>query len=98
ARDPLLGLCTALEPDLAVAERGLDAVECLQEVGLPGGAAELAVGDRFQPDRFLFGDQLADFRVLDLCQRRGIDLAALTFRAGIAQGRRTEQAADMVSP
>jgi hypothetical protein len=49
-------------------------------------------------DRLLPRDQLADFLVLDPRQRGGIDLAALALRACVAQGRRTEQAADMVSP
>ena len=47
-----LGL-RALELDLALAEIGLDAVEPPEEVVVPERAAELAVGDRLEPDVLL---------------------------------------------
>ena len=86
----------ALELDLALAEIGLRAVERAEEIVIPEGAAEFAVGDALQADLFLLADHLFDFAILDRAQGRGIDLAALAFRARLLQGRRTQQAADMI--
>ncbi len=100
ARNPLLRLhaAAALEGNLAVAEECLDAGKFAQEIGLPGLAAILAVGDRLEPDRLLPGDQRLDLAILDFGERRRVDLAAFAFCARILQRRRAEQAADMVSP
>ena len=63
---------------------------------MPPVAAEFAVGDRFQPDRLLPLDRLADRRILDLPQRFDGTLAALRLVARLAQLRRPQQAADLV--
>ena len=65
ADEDLLRLHAALERDLALALIGLDARQRRDEIGLPGLAAVLAVGDRFEPDRLLLLDQGLDLAVLD---------------------------------
>ena len=85
-----------LEQHLALAVIGLDAVEPEQEIGLPGGAAELAIGDGFEPDRLLLGDHRGDLAVLDGGELRGADLAALMPGARLLEGRRPQQAAHMI--
>ena len=54
-----------VELDRQVARRLGDAVERVDEVHVPGGAAELAVGDRLQPDLLLHAHDVADRLVLD---------------------------------
>jgi hypothetical protein len=51
--------------DAAVHDVALDAVEAPEEIEMPPRAAEFAVGDRLQPDRFLFFDDVFDLAVLD---------------------------------
>jgi hypothetical protein len=51
----------------------LDAAELVDEVHVPGGAPELAVGRAAQADRLLVGDPLADGVVLDCAQLVGVD-------------------------
>ena len=53
-----------------------DAVELVDEVHVPGRAAELAVGRCLQADVLLLADDLADRLVLDLAQRVGVDAPA----------------------
>ena len=55
----------ALELDLALAEIGLDAVELTEEIVIPEGAAEFAVGDGLEADVFLAADDLFDFAIFD---------------------------------
>ena len=55
----------AVELERALAHVGFDAVERLEEIGLPGGAAVFAVGDRLQAGGFLLLDQRLDLAVLD---------------------------------
>ena len=43
-----------------------DAVQPFEIIEMPPAAAEFAIGDRLQADLFLFGDDLEDFRILDL--------------------------------
>ena len=71
----------ALELDFALTEISLRAVERAEEIVIPEGAAEFAVGDAVQADIFLLADHLLDFAVFDRAQRRGIDLAALALGA-----------------
>jgi hypothetical protein len=59
-----LGL-RALELDLALAEIGFDAGKLAEEIVVPKRAAELAVGDRSQPDVLLLADRLLDLAVFD---------------------------------
>src|SRR5947209_6921843 len=63
-----LGL-RALELDLALAEIGLDAGELAEEVVVPKRAAELAVGDRSQPNVLLLADDRLDLAVFDRLER-----------------------------
>ena len=63
----IIGLgCASLELDLALAKIGLDAVERAEEIVVPEGAAEFAVGDRLEADLLLLVDDLLDLAVLDL--------------------------------
>ena len=55
----------ALELDLALAEIGFDAVELAEEIVVPEGAAEFAVGDGLQADVFLLLDDGFDLAVFD---------------------------------
>ena len=60
-----LGL-DAGELDALAGRVELDAVEPLEEIELPPGAAELAVGRELEPDLLLLLDDLLDLAVLDL--------------------------------
>ena len=87
-----------LNPSPADAVVELDAFEAAEEVPVPGGAAELAVGDSLEPDLLLARDDALDGRVLD---RRQLALTELAL--GIAGTRlldlgRTQQASDMIGP
>ena len=55
---------SALELDLALAEIGFDAVELAEEIVIPEGAAEFAIGDGGRPDVFLPLDDAVRFRGL----------------------------------
>src|SRR5262249_52062522 len=70
----------------------------VDEVHVPGGAAELAVGRRSQPGVLLHPDDLGDRLVLNGAQLGGGDLARGEVSAGIQQFLRPQQAADVVSP
>ena len=50
-----------------------DAAELVDEVHVPGGAAELAVGRRLQADVLLHAHRVADGLVLDRAQLLGVD-------------------------
>ena len=50
-----------------------DAAELVDEVHVPRGAAELAVGGRLQPDLLLLAHDVADRLVLDAAQLVGVD-------------------------
>ncbi len=67
-----------------------------EEIEVPPGAAELAVGRELQADRGLLVHDLLDLHVLDLAQIVGRDLALLEPGAGFLDLRRTQQAADLV--
>ena len=60
----------ALELDAVVEFVELDAVEHAEEIEMPPGAAEFAVGDELEPDLFLLLDDLLDLAVLDFLQLR----------------------------
>ena len=82
--------------DAAVHDVLLDAVEAPEEIEMPPGAAEFAVGDRLQADVFLLLDDAFDLAILDRFQRSGIDLAFGAPLARLFQRGRTQQAADMI--
>ena len=86
----------ALELDLAFAGVGFDARQPLDEIGLPGRPAELAVGDRLQADGLLLADQGLDLAVLDVLQGIAIDFAARALATRLLQRGGAEQAADVV--
>ena len=74
----------------------LEALRALDEPRPVGGAAELAVGDRFETGVLLQGDGPADGRVLSLAERGRGDGAGVEGAPRLAQGRGPEQAADVV--
>src|SRR6185312_8314948 len=73
-----------------------DAAELVDEVHVPGPAAELAVGGRLEADALLHRDRLHDRRVLRLLERLAGDVARAELLAGVQQGRGTQQAPDVV--
>ncbi len=60
----------ALELDAVVELVDLDAVEHAEEIEMPPGAAEFAVGGELEADLFLLLDDLLDLAVFDLFQLR----------------------------
>jgi hypothetical protein len=52
----------AMELDRLLADHEVDAVEPGQEVEMPPGAAEFAIGRKLEADLLLLGDDLADLR------------------------------------
>ena len=73
---PRLGL-DAVKLDSLLGVVTFDAFEPFEEVEMPPGAPELAIGRGSEADLLLAGDDLADFPVLDLAQHIGRDLAGL---------------------
>jgi hypothetical protein len=61
-------LFTTMELERVLALGGDDAVEAGEEVDVPEGAAELAVGHCLQAGGFLHRDGFANFPVLDFLQ------------------------------
>ena len=74
----------------------LIAAEPVDEVHVPGRAAELAVGGRAQADVLLQLDRVADRVVLDRAQLFGVDRVVREVLARLQQRGRAEQAADVV--
>ena len=72
------------------------AAHLVQEIHVPGSAAELAVGDSFQAQVLLPADHVADGLVFDAAQIGWADAAILFVFAGLEQLWRTEQAANVV--
>ena len=54
----------------------LDAVEPLEEIEMPPGAAEFAVGGELEADLLLLLDDFLDLAVFDRLERGGVDLAS----------------------
>ncbi len=67
-----------------------------EEIEMPPGAAELAVGRELQADRGLLLHDLFDLAVLDLAQVVGRDFARLELGARLLDARRPQQAADFI--
>ena len=84
------------ELDLDVVLRRGDPAELVDEVHVPRGAAELAVGGRLQPDLLLLAHDVADRLVLDPLQLLGVDAPRLEVLARLQQRGRSQQAADVV--
>src|ERR1700724_2743928 len=84
------------EGDAGLHDGLLDAIEAPEEIEMPPGAAELAVGDRLQAGRFLLFDdvhELAVFRRFQLARR---DIARAPALARLFEPRGPQQAADMI--
>jgi hypothetical protein len=75
-----------------------DAAELVDEVHVPGGAAELPVGGRLEPYSLLHGDDLADALVLESAQLVRGQLASGPLRPRLDKLCGTQQAPDVVSP
>ncbi len=73
-----------------------DAVEPCQKIEVPEFAAELAIGNAAQADRFFFGDEGEDGGVFHLFQGVSGDLAGFVLGARFLQLRRAQQTADHV--
>ena len=86
----------ALERDALLHHVALGAVQAPQEVEMPPGAAELAVGDRRKPDLLLLLDDALDLAVLDRLEVGGSDLALGALLARLLQRGRAQQAADVI--
>ena len=84
------------EGDAGIHHVLLDAVEAPEEIEMPPGAAEFAVGDRLQADFFLAFDDALDLAVFDRLERGGVDLALGALLARLLQRGRPQQAADMI--
>src|SRR6185312_19926 len=72
------------------------AVDAAEEIEMKRGAAEFAVGDRLESDRFLKRDGVANIFVLESAQFGGVELAVEEAGARLAQRIGAQQAADMV--
>ena len=68
-----------LDPVVEFVDR--DAIEHAEEIEMPPGPAELAVGGELEADLFLLPDDLLDFAVLDLLELGRADRALLALRA-----------------
>ena len=75
-----------------------DTAEPVDEVHVPGGAAELAVGGRLQTDVLLHRDHIADRVVLDHAQLLVGDASGGVVVARLQQPPRAQQASDVVRP
>ena len=74
----------------------LDAAELVDEIHVPGAAPELPVGGALQADLLLQVDRLAHGRILDRLQLIRREAAVGVVGARLPQGRRTQEAADVV--
>ena len=86
----------AVELDAVVELDQLAALEMRQEIEMPPGPAELAVGRRLEADLFLPRDDLLDLAVFDFAQRLRGDLTGGEFGARLLERSGAEQAADHV--
>src|SRR6185503_19427585 len=83
----------AMELDALRSAHALAAREMPEEIEVPPGAAELAIGGELQAHLLLLGDDLLDLRVLDRLELGRSDLALLALGAGFLQRRRAQQTA-----
>src|SRR5262249_39416577 len=86
----------ALERDALLHHVALGAVEAPEEVEVPPGATELAIGDGLEPHLLLLLDHAFDLAVLERLERRRVDLALGVLFARLLERGRTQQAADVV--
>jgi hypothetical protein len=97
-RGELDGAGWVAELDLQVLRCSRDTAEPVDEVHVPGGAAELAVGGRLQTDVLLHRDHIADRVVLDHAQLLVGDASGGVVVARLQQPPRAQQASDVVRP
>src|SRR5262249_24505088 len=90
-----LGLHAA-ELDALLGFVNLHAVEHAEEVEVPPGAAELAVGCKLKAELLLLLDDLFDLAVLDRLELGGGDGALFALGARLLERRRAQEAADMI--
>ena len=95
-RGPLDGAGRVAELHGQVAGGVADAAQLVDEVHVPGRAAELAVGGRLQAEPLLHRDGIGDRVVLDGPQLRRVDAAGRELIARGVNALGAEQAADMV--
>src|SRR5262249_4316078 len=89
-----LRLAAGIQGDPAWAQHNV--LEFEQEVAVPAGAAELAVGDDVEADVFLQPDGAADFGVLDVGEFIVRKLAAVVLETRLEERGRTHEAADLI--
>ena len=75
----------ALELDAVIELVEFDALEHAEEVEVPVGAAEFAVGRELEADLFLLPNDLFDLAVLDVSQLLGANCPFFTLCARILQ-------------
>jgi hypothetical protein len=74
----------------------VDPAQLVDEIHVPRGATELAVGGRLQPDLLLLAHDVADRRVLDPAELIGVDPPLGEVLARLEQLGRSQEAADVV--
>ena len=91
-----LGFCfDAVELDRRRTDQ-FDALQSLEEIEMPPGTAEFAVGSELQADLRLLLDDLLDLAVFDFAQRVGGNPAFGKLGARLFQRSRPQQAADVI--
>jgi hypothetical protein len=95
-RSPLDVACRVVELHRQMARRLADPADLIDEVHVPGGAAELPVGHRPQPHVPLHRHHIGDRRVLHLAQPCAIDLPRREVVPGRQQAGRAQQTTHMV--
>src|SRR5262245_54452393 len=94
--DALIARRHAHERNTGIHDVLLNAVDAPEKIEVPPRPAELAIGDRLQPDLFLLLDDALDLAVFDCLEFGRADLALGALRARLMQRGGTQQAADMV--
>jgi len=73
-----------------------DAFEAAEEIEVPPGPTEFAVGRELQADLLLLPDDFLDLAVLDRFQRCGVNFTFGTFCPCFLQWRRTQKTANVI--
>src|ERR1051326_98982 len=85
-----------LELDMEAPVRLGDTADLVEEIHVPGAAAELAVGDALEAELGLHRDRLFDAVILAAAQGLGCDPALLMLGPRRQKRLRAQQAADMI--
>ena len=94
---PRLGL-DAVKLDSLLGVVAFDTFEPLEEIEMPPGPAELAVGRSLETGLLLPGDDLADLPILHIAEPFGGDFAGLAPGARLLQRCRAQQAPHHIGP